>query len=251
MVFFSILISAYLTPAHAFTLNVTDPYIVGWETEDLAFNINYENCTLPEDELNAAIDDAMTVWNNVPSNRIRLSRGARSETSAAEAYASNAEDPPLIICDPSFGSTLGIETDNIPGVGGVSLENGRINYGYLLLNSQIGQGADIQNLTSTTLRVVIAHEIGHVLGLGHSDDTEALMYYNAGYKEELRLSLDDVDGITYLYPKSEGFTDAFGCGTLSNIENDQGSSPPPAAGGGTLIGLLVLAWLATRAKTAP
>ena len=46
------------------------------------------------------------------------------------------------------------------------------------------------------------HEIGHALGLDHSNFADAVMYpFYTGFKDNLQLNEDDINGIHYLYGK--------------------------------------------------
>jgi len=54
--------------------------------------------------------------------------------------------------------------------------------------------------TGTNLLQVMTHEIGHTLGLAHSDVPGAVMSpYFDGYNEQFRIGSDDILGIQALY----------------------------------------------------
>ena len=61
-----------------------------------------------------------------------------------------------------------------------------------------------QSDEGTNLYALLAHEIGHVLGLGHSFEDNAVMYaVHPGYNPPLTLHQDDINGIRALYGKFE------------------------------------------------
>ncbi|EDO34801.1 predicted protein, partial [Nematostella vectensis] len=54
--------------------------------------------------------------------------------------------------------------------------------------------------TGTNLLAVAVHEIGHILGVGHSSETNSVMNPNySGYDPNLALHADDINAVSYLY----------------------------------------------------
>ena len=210
----------------AFTLSSsTDSAMRGWANPTVTFNVNTANCPANVFDI---LDAAIAVWNNVGTSRLVVKRGGASTTTPSQLYAGSATDVPVIACDPNFGTTTGLSAAAVAGAG-VALNRspgGNISYGFMLLNVQPGAGANISNFSSTIVSIVLAHEIGHVLGIGHSADASALMYFDASAKRNLALAQDDVDAVTYLYPRDElGGDQLFGgCARI-------GAAPPPPAAG--------------------
>jgi hypothetical protein len=97
----------------------------------------------------------------------------------------------------------------------VQTSGNSISQGVIVLNVDPGGNANISNFSLEQVKIVLAHEMGHLVGLGHSEYETALMYYDIGIKSKLNLGQDDIDGITYLYNRDELSTmKPFGCGSI-------------------------------------
>lgn len=184
--------------AAAFTLNGFDG---GWRGSTLKVNVNPANC--PAGTL-SRLDEAFSLWNSVAASDLKLEMGSTgSSTTPAQVQAKTASDAPVVVCDPNFGTTTGADPDSVLGAAYTRNDGSYIVNGGLILNAESGRSGHIGQQNSTRQAVIIAHELGHVLGLGHSQIAPALMYYDIGSKENLTLAQDDWDGMAYLYPRDE------------------------------------------------
>lgn len=228
--------------ARAWTLSsATESNMKGWAGGSLYIQLNPTNC---RPDIRDLVADAMKLWSSIPNSYLRIEMGTDSAATPAQAASAAAAEKAVIVCDAGFQVTFpGMDANFVSGLGLNALDNrGQIVKGALILNTQTGELANINAMDAMSAKISIAHELGHVLGLGHSSDHAALMYFSSGARTNFNLSEDDENGMTYLYGRKEIFgSDEFmgGCG-LVKIIADGGSS----GGYGYGVGLTLLLLLA-------
>lgn len=213
----SLMVSA---SAQAFTLTTTQSNQHGWDRNNVELLLNQSNCPSGVEDL---IENSMKIWNGVETSNLKLSFGGYTTATLAEATAGTSSEVPAIFCVNNMSAVAPqLDPNSIPGFAtGARVDgDGYINYGFIILNTQPGAAANISTMDAEIVKVVLAHEMGHLLGLGHSADTKALMYFDASAKTVLGLAKDDYDGITYLYPRDEiGKDKMLGCAAVGAKSN--------------------------------
>ena len=209
--------------ADAFTLS-NSSNVKGFAGGEVSFVVNTSNCPGSVDVV-GLIKEAMKVWNQVPTSSLKVKYGGTT-TSTTDG------NPIVVYCETNFQAVTSADEDGVPAV---ARANGttQLQTGLMVLNASTGD-ANIANVSKIGLQVVITHEMGHALGLGHSQTPDAVMYYTYSFKSELNLAQDDIDGISYLYPSDEFDNNEFaGCGSIEKTS-------PPKAG---QLGLVLLSLL--------
>lgn len=188
----------------------------GWASPNIVLHWNFDLCDVEEADMLARLDQAIGVWNAGSGSALQLSRSTTASADTAATFvAGTATEVPLIVCDNAFATNNSVDADFIPAATRLAMPGGQISYGGILLNADAGAAANLQNLSADQISVVLAHEIGHVVGLGHSSVVDALMYYSIDDKTVPIVTEDDLDALAFLYPRNEFSGAPFGCASVS------------------------------------
>jgi hypothetical protein len=218
-----------MSNAYSFTLNNT--VSAAFDKDVVPVNVadNCANLGISSAEILSMVNDAASqFWNTISTSRLRLTAGSvvsvDSKFYTDKICLTNSGSCELNT-DLSVSSDILITcnadtTDNFPNsqrtVLAITIPNNisgtTINGALIAINDRSDNV--FQDMSRAQMVTTIAHEIGHAVGLGHSPVTDSLMYYTLVPVRD-RLGWDDIDGITYLYPRKQ----PIGCGTISQINS--------------------------------
>ncbi len=224
--------------AHAFTLSSEGR--VNLPGPDVTVRVASNTCSTAgfssAQELAAMVKESVKeYWNRIPTCALELEVLGVDEgvDTSNDTLSDTINKTPAgqIVVGCSANTTL-FSSSGTLGVGSINLVNG--DRGAFLINNA---DTSFANLTQQEKLATIAHELGHAFGLGHSGDPAALMYYSIGGKIQDKLSIDDYDACSYLYPH-----DAPGScsGTMVPIRPDRDAGGPRTFLFTFLFGLLLV-----------
>lgn len=157
-----------------------------WDHTDITYRINNFSADLTPDETDNALKEAFQLWSAVSPLKFR------------EAAEEEAVDINIMFAEGAHGD-IGNDFDGIGQVLAHAYPPGR---GHGLEGDVHFDEAERWSIelppNGTDLVTVAAHEIGHALGLDHSEVRDSLMYaiYEGPHRE---LHEDDINGIRRLY----------------------------------------------------
>jgi hypothetical protein len=172
--------------------------------QPVVFLVNPDGAPNPQimDDVSAAMD----AWSSVPGCSMRVINGGSSSI----CYERDSNNIVFNNCDGPFSPSPGCAS--ILALGGVNWDssqtriiNGttfvRANTGHISFNPY----ASCDFGDHCIVREIATHELGHALGLGHSQFADATMAGTAHFDGRCAsIRQDDRDGITFIYPDTGG-----------------------------------------------
>ncbi|XP_071756917.1 collagenase 3-like [Centroberyx gerrardi] len=155
-----------------------------WEKHSLTYRIENYTPDMSMSEVDDSIERALQVWAKVtPLRFTRIYRGT-ADIMISFVRQSHGDYNPF----DGPGGILAHAFAPSPGIGGDA-------------HFDDDETFTFRSNTGSVLFLVAAHEFGHSLGLGHSEDPGALMYHLYSFRnpDTFVLPQDDVNGIQSLY----------------------------------------------------
>jgi Matrixin/Dictyostelium (slime mold) repeat len=187
----------------------------------VGFLLANSDATLGSQETKAVVADSLAAWTNVSTASIVLENAGNSSPAESLTQYGTCDDRSKIQFNDPFDEMPDLNLIHCTGVFAVGgfcaravtkklagTRFDRIVEADVTVNANIGACVSRIDITET-----VAHEIGHTIGLGHSSDTDALMYQFAHHDGRgARLNDDDVLGVSTMYPEldddGDGIPDA-------------------------------------------
>lgn len=204
-----------------------------WPTAEVTYAVGTDLAPFDDAAAMSAVFGAFAAWEGVPCSAIRFAYDGRT---AAPVGADGRTTVTF-----SHGDwTLAEPTHTALQADGTLIVEGDV-----LLDLSSGSGwalSGADGVTSLDVQAALAHEVGHLLGLGDSDVEGATMNPAAiGHPDGRTLSEDDVEGLCALYPAAIAGEGALGdactsdldCGTafMCLVEAGRGYCAPPCPDG--------------------
>jgi hypothetical protein len=221
----TILLTLFLKSTYSISLN--NSVGASFPENDVKVNVTNASCSnigiSNTKILELATASVDRFWNTVPTSRLRLERGSiltvtgdfQSAALCSSGINSSCTPNAALVHTNDIIISCNQNATNFPGATNVlalavpnNISSGDIKGAVILLNDTASTG--LVGKSDDEMMSIIAHEIGHAIGLGHSKFAKNLMHYESS-SSRFYLSEDDVYGVTYLYPTNQPIG---GCGSI-------------------------------------
>lgn len=156
---------------------------------------------LSAEDFSELVRQAFTKWEDEPNSNIRFVHNGFCTNVAGRRDKVNVVGWRNLGRRPALGTAFSNESSGQYLRGGASYE---ILEADITVNSRVDFHDDLDFYLKTILPFTLLHEVGHFIGLGHSDASCTVMKESVSLSARevypLELCQDDIDGVTRLYP---------------------------------------------------
>ena len=214
---------------YAYQLNNVANNGARWRSYPVSMSVNPTNSFLADKEVSATITDAMGKWNQAVGFEALEISSIDYKTPASSTMDIDGKN--MIAFSTNFrADSNGFDPQSAVAIAGQYGDGYAMTDAFLLFNSEY-VAWDTDDARSTAKRsyrdhlpTITLHELGHVLGLGHSENSTAVMAAVRQTKIMTELTNDDVQGASYVTGSGSTETGTGEGQTYNSSSNDNSSS---------------------------